>query len=1224
MSSRLLAKMSNEKALSDLRAKLGKKYLDNVYVKLLQDARAPKLDVRDLYVNLTIVQQREVKKVSKTANSSHSEEALFLRLGNAKDRDERVALSDIFASAKESRCSSCPVHTVALVGPAGSGKTMAVTKKLPLQWIDGETLKNTVLVFIITVRSVHERLRGVAKDRVASTRAQSLEELLRSSARELDDDDIGTVMEFLRHNADWEKVLFVIDGIDEGCIMDSVLYRLITRDLEDISPYYLLLLTARPCPTIHWLWEVGDIDRYLSLRGFDQVSRADFFERYGSLHYGPDWSSMRRNLTVFLRKLDSLHVGRLTYLPFMATLCVHAMPRADPSSLPHCATQLLQLLVMALLKRDLRSGPGRSRQFSQFAHLRGPQQKAMQEMAAFAYRMTAERAMVVEDAGDDSPWSGLAADVSEEFESLLSCLTLTFDDTRAGQSLAMRQFVHLTVQELLCAYHVIRQFEEEDGLSAFNKCFSTVVRATNLGDQFTYLLVYIAGMATPTQHVAIFHAMMTEMYAEQESASSSTRLSGRRYRTHLSMILFKMLSEAHQATAQDDQQRARQQAETPLSVVAKSIANFNDNWIRLPTEHSKDLLQDVGASDALVLLQLADGLFTTIMDLPIGRTHSISASDIFETLLLYQGNCTDLRIRLHTSQGEDRAFCRFLSSFTGVFSFLSDLELTCENTYIFSQEEIDLLAAVLSSMASLKVLRIQKAKMEPLVFRSLTEAIKTNSYVQRLAIGKVTESLWQPTCELIAGTQHIDHLSIRVNFRSCSDVSGYSHQLCKALEQNSSLRQFAVFGSKLPKPGGGMASDLASVVARHSTLQEFELGCSFFHLDDNALYSVMDRLTGALKEDPESSRHLPPKRIVITSGDATTKTGIHSVLQLVEATGLSTNDRLKVDVHGSVFSKDAEAADLCRLYPSFQPRDVWWTRHIKQPKYSQIGLEQLTAILEARESAKDVNGLSSDARKEDPHAAHTLPTADDPWLHPCYLGHYRDRILCIDPELLRLSTQSQGLLDNSQYVDLRTVQSAGALVHNQRCLEYARTFTKVVDGAGATDGHDGPASGRMEALSEPAESFQRLLRALEHMGYRALRVEMEERMFKLHPDTGVPTLQMDDANKPVDPWQHEGFDMRFHAWILSLPSGTLRAHSQAHGMLTLFMVASLVSVESRRGSLAHNDTYLIYIRPNGVQSFVKFLNVIQGNPLYRLRVKEMSCFLPVDLQEPFLEDSDNG
>ncbi|XP_065195300.1 uncharacterized protein LOC135826626 [Sycon ciliatum] len=1130
--------MSNEKALSDLRAKLGKKNLDNVYVKLLQDARAPKLDVRDLYVNLTIVQQREVKKVSKTANSSHSEEALFLR--------------------------------------------------------------------------VHERLRGVAKDRVASTRAQSLEELLRSSARELDDDDIGTVMEFLRHNADWEKVLFVIDGIDEGCIMDSVLYRLITRDLEDISPHYLLLLTARPCPTIHWLWEVGDIDPYLSLRGFDQVSRADFFERYGSLHYGPDWSSMRRNLTVFLRKLDSLHVGRLTYmyLPFMATLCVHAMPRADRSSLPHCATQLLQLLVMALLKRDLRSGPGRSRQFSQFAHLRGPQQEAMQEMAAFAYRMTAERAMVVEDDGDDSPWSGLAADVSEEFESLISCLTLTFDETGTEQSLTMRQFVHLTIQELLCAYHIVRQLQEEDGTTSFCECFSAVVRATNFGEQFTHLLVYVSGLAPPGQHALVLHTIMTLIYREDQELPSVLTRSKR------TLMLFKMLSEAYQATTGLRQEHAvdiKEMSCSSWAAIATAIAMFASNWVQIPMERN---YQESDASDAIVAIRLAPDQFTGVRHIFAGRCHSVTSTEVYDTLLQCQRNCSTLTLRL-TKEDDDRDGLRTLSSLVAGSRLLREVDMKSDNLHAFRMESLERVAAAFESTESLRTIRFQYALLEDTTLHRIMTAISSSNKLQKLSIGIISEKLWSTMCSLIKACSSITHLHVEILWRSSINVSAHSRRLCQALECNTSLKEFAILGSdqRRSKDTRPLANDLVSVFAAHPTIELFCLGCRFLNLRNDSLVEAMDRLITRLASQEKFGKRPFKTLVIIRSGNIADE-GIRRCLELVQA---SPGVTLQVDsmYDGGISDELPSLRDNFPFFLSIS--SIWWRKDSHHPRYSSKGLDELATMLEPERTQKEHD--ASNEANEKTTAEHQ---EDDPWLHPYYLDHYRDRILCIDPELLRLSTQSQGLLDNSQYVDLRTVQSAGALVHNQRCLEYARTFTKVVDGAGATDGHDGPASGRMEALSEPAESFQRLLRALEHMGYRALRVEMEERMFKLHPDTGVPTLQMDDVNKPVDPWQHEGFDMRFHAWILSLPSGTLRAHSQAHGILTLFMVASLVSVESRRGSLAHNDTYLIYIRPNGVQSFVKFLNVIQGNPLYRLRVKEMSCFLPVDLQEPFLEESDNG
>lgn len=203
--------MDGEGALHSVREKLRKKYIANAFVKFIQDARAPKLDVRDLYVGLAIIPRREMEDYSKSTPNPHQTKAPF-RLNSKLLKDDCIPLSDIFPAGGQSDSSSPPINTVALVGPAGCGKTMAVTKKLPLQWLEGEALEETVLVFVITVRSLHERLRGVGKNCVASIRAHSFEELLTRSTRELDDNDIAKVMEFLRSNTRSERVLFIVDG----------------------------------------------------------------------------------------------------------------------------------------------------------------------------------------------------------------------------------------------------------------------------------------------------------------------------------------------------------------------------------------------------------------------------------------------------------------------------------------------------------------------------------------------------------------------------------------------------------------------------------------------------------------------------------------------------------------------------------------------------------------------------------------------------------------------------------------------------------------------------------------------------------------------------------------------------------------------------------------------------------------------------------------------------
>ena len=173
-----------------------------------QDTR--QMHVHEVYVACSLAEPDSVKR---QCDKSETKENLFLRLGKNVP-GQLYELFEIFKPGESSSGIAYNVDTVALTGPPGCGKTLAATQKLPVEWANDspDWMCNVVLLFVIRARSLSERLRGVAKDNLEATKAETLADLLGLHTCGLDDSEVSEVLEFLRKNTAAGRVLIVVDG----------------------------------------------------------------------------------------------------------------------------------------------------------------------------------------------------------------------------------------------------------------------------------------------------------------------------------------------------------------------------------------------------------------------------------------------------------------------------------------------------------------------------------------------------------------------------------------------------------------------------------------------------------------------------------------------------------------------------------------------------------------------------------------------------------------------------------------------------------------------------------------------------------------------------------------------------------------------------------------------------------------------------------------------------
>lgn len=192
----------------------------NVFFRPLPRRDAKRIHVDDMFVEVTVVEADAVHvQRGRSQEILDSEGVLGLRLGKSI-RGKSLCFSDIFMPYQDEQVSGQrvkPVTTVAMIGPLGSGKTLAATKKLPYEWARARWLNPSLLLFLIVARELGERRCGPSSERSEVQLATSLEKLIGIRSMDLNADEIKNVMEFLRCNKDAEKVLFIVDGKATSC-----------------------------------------------------------------------------------------------------------------------------------------------------------------------------------------------------------------------------------------------------------------------------------------------------------------------------------------------------------------------------------------------------------------------------------------------------------------------------------------------------------------------------------------------------------------------------------------------------------------------------------------------------------------------------------------------------------------------------------------------------------------------------------------------------------------------------------------------------------------------------------------------------------------------------------------------------------------------------------------------------------------------------------------------
>ena len=369
---------------------------------------------------------------------------------------ERIEYKDAFSQYK---CRAL----VLVEGRPGSGKT-TLANKIAKDWAEGKVLKNTDLVFLISLRKDHSKSDLFKK----FYHSQSEEFMLNIE---------------LSHG---EKTCFILDGYDEFSSEDndsSIIYQLIHKTY---LPLAMIIITSRPIATVKLRHKATTTIESLGFTKdhFDLYINSYPFEDANDTNEAEATKSkLRKHLKACTNVLN------MCYLPINASIiCFLFNQGLDDSELPKTETQLYEKLVISIILRKLQP----FNNFHSLNDLRGKNKECFSRLGSLALYMTVENKQVIHqlpmplESLNETPFRGLlAADRTDKYYGLKDVFT----------------FLHHTLQEYLAAYH----------LASLDEDLQTEIIRLNSGqDHMLTTFKFYCGLVNFKNKISQFNDITTE------------------------------------------------------------------------------------------------------------------------------------------------------------------------------------------------------------------------------------------------------------------------------------------------------------------------------------------------------------------------------------------------------------------------------------------------------------------------------------------------------------------------------------------------------------------------------------------------------------------------------------------------------------------------------------------------------------------------------------------
>ena len=341
-------------------------------------------------------------------------------------------------------------RTVLIEGAPGIGKTYLL-KHVAFEWANNKMLIDSQFVFLLCLRDPVVQAMSSINDLVQYFYKQD----------RLYSNYIETLHTYLSDNG--KSITFLIDGYDElpeKLQKDSFVASIITHQ---ILPASGVVLTSRPHATAHLHDKVAYL---ITIMGFAEEDRRDYIKQ--SLKCKPD---------EMLDYLDNHPtIDNLCYIPFNLTVLMFLYKRGY--ALPKNITDLYEYFICLTIKRYLNKHQIKQRFKSLDEHdLPDPYGKIIHQLAALSYTALGKQQITftLEEIRTACP----DIDTIPEGINGLGLLQVVQHFGFIEETTTVN-FLHLSLQEYLAAYHIVHLPPEQELLVLHDGYFDDKYRNTYL------------------------------------------------------------------------------------------------------------------------------------------------------------------------------------------------------------------------------------------------------------------------------------------------------------------------------------------------------------------------------------------------------------------------------------------------------------------------------------------------------------------------------------------------------------------------------------------------------------------------------------------------------------------------------------------------------------------------------------------------------------------------